>query len=131
MPNFNLVVLMGHMTRDPELRYTTSGTPVCSFGIAVNKHWTTKEGEKKEKVSFVECTSFGKQGEVIKEHFAKGKPIHILGELDYNQWEDKDGGKRSMLKVLVNRFEFIAGQTPSVGVAKKDEPDIAEEELPF
>lgn len=110
--NINTVLLGGNITRDLELEYTPSGTAVLTFGLAVNKKWTTTTGEKKERVLFADCRAWNKQAEVIAQYFAKGKPILIEGELSLEQWDDKETGKkRSKTLVLVNKFHF-AGDSP-------------------
>ncbi|MCB7129214.1 MAG: single-stranded DNA-binding protein [Candidatus Brocadiales bacterium] len=139
MANLNKVFLMGNLTRDPELRYTQSGTALASFGVAVSRNWTSQDGEKKEDVCFVDITMFGKRAEIISEYFSKGSPIFVEGRLQFSQWESKDGQKRSALRVVAEDFQFIgqtkkrgspAGATqPEGGSAPKD--DISEEEIPF
>lgn len=106
MANFNKVFLMGNMTRDPELRYTPNGTPLCEFGMAINRSWTSRDGETREETCFVDVTMWGRRGEVISEYFSKGQPIFIEGRLKLDQWETPDG-KRSKLSVVAENFEFI------------------------
>lgn len=116
MPNFNSVTLMGNITRDIELRHTPSGTAVCEFGIAINERWSDKSGEKQERTTFVDCTAWAKTAEIIGEHLSKGKPIFICGKLQTDQWEDKTSGqKRSKLKVVVDKFEFVGGDRKQGG----------------
>jgi single-strand DNA-binding protein len=111
MASYNKVLLMGNLTRDPELRYTPSGTAICEFGIAVNESWTPKGGgEKKEKVHFFNCVAWAKTAEIVAQYFKKGKPIFIEGKLSFEQWQDPTGGKRSTVKVTVERFQFIGGK---------------------
>lgn len=111
MPSFNKVILMGHMTRDPNLRYTPNQTAVVDFGIAINRKFKSADGQDREEVTFVDCTAWQKTGEVINQYFKKGKPIHIEGRLKLDQWEDKNGGgKRSKLSVVVESFQFIGGR---------------------
>lgn len=139
MASLNKVFLMGNLTRDPELRYTQSGTALASFGVAVSRNWTSQDGEKKEDVCFVDITMFGKRAEIISEYFSKGSPIFVEGRLQFSQWESKDGQKRNALRVVAEDFQFI-GQTkkrgspagaaqPEGGSVPKD--DISEEEIPF
>lgn len=113
MANLNKVFLMGNLTRDPELRYAPSGLAITTFSMAINRTWTSKEGEKKEEVCFVEVNAFGKTAEVIAEYFGKGKPIFIEGRLVFNRWETKDGQKRSTLKVSADSFQFIGESNKS------------------
>ena len=110
MASFNKVILMGNLTRDPELRYTPSGTAIAAFGIATNRRWKDQDGNQKEEVTFIDITAFGKQAEVIGQYFQKGKGIHMEGRLKFDQWDDKNTGqKRSKLGVVLERFEFIGG----------------------
>ena len=111
MASFNKVLLMGNLTRDPQLKYLPSQTAVVEFGIACNRKFRTANGEDKEEVTYVDITSFGKQAEVINQYFQKGKPIFIEGRLKFDSWEDKQGGgKRSKLTVVVENFQFVGGR---------------------
>ena len=111
MANLNKVLLMGNLTRDPQLKYLPSQMAVVEFAIATNRKFRTASGEDREEVTFIDITSFGKQAEVINQYFTKGKPIFIEGRLKFDSWEDKNGGgKRSKLSVVVDRFEFIGGR---------------------
>ena len=111
MPNKNLVILMGNLTRDPELRYTPNNTAVCNIGLAVNRTWFNKQTNEKEKeATFVDCEAWGRTAEVINEHVKKGDPLYIEGRLKLDQWKDKDGGNRSKLKVVVESFEFLSSK---------------------
>ncbi len=102
MASYNKVIMMGHLTRDPELKYLPSQTAVVEFGIATNY----KYGEKEE-VCFVDCQAFGKQAETIDKYFNKGRAILIEGRLTFDQWEAQDGSKRSKHRVTVDRFTFV------------------------
>lgn len=116
MANFNRVILAGNITRDPELSYTASNTAVCKFGLAINRKWRDRNsGENREETCFVDCTAFGRTGEVINQYFGKGKPIMVEGRLHYHQWEAQDGGKRSKLDVVVESFEFIGAPAGGQG----------------
>jgi single-strand DNA-binding protein len=111
MSNFNKVILMGNLTRDPQLRYLANQTAVADFGIACNRRWKGPNGEDKEEVTFVDVTAWGKQAEVINQYFQKGKPIFVEGRLKYDTWEDKQGGgKRSKLSVVIENFQFVGGK---------------------
>ena len=135
MAKLNKVFLIGNLTRDPELRYTPSGTAIASFGIAINRNWTGPDGEKKEEVCYVDINMFGRRAEVINEYFSKGNPIFIEGRLQFQQWETKDGQKRSTLRVVAEDFQFIGGKTKKdegQSFQESTEPnDINEEEIPF
>jgi single-strand DNA-binding protein len=108
MASFNKVILLGNLTRDPEMKFLPSGTPVVEFGIAMNRKWvdqTTKEA--REAVTFVDCKAMGRQAEVLSQHTRKGAPLFVEGRLDYRQWEGPDGTKRSKLEVFVENFQFV------------------------
>src|SRR5438045_9343157 len=109
--SYNQVILMGNLTRDPQMKYLPSQTAVVEFGLACNRKYKTQSGEQKEEVTFVNCTAFGRTGEVINQYFTKGKPIFIEGRLKYDQGEDKQGGgKRQKLTVVIENFQFIGGR---------------------
>ncbi len=107
MPNLNRVLLMGNLTRDPELRYTPNNQAVCNVGIAVNRRWRNQQGEQQEETTFVDCEAWGRAAEVINQYMKKGRPIFVEGRLKLDQWQDKDGGNRSKLKVVVENFQFV------------------------
>ena len=92
MASYNRVLLMGNLTRDPQLKFLPSQTQVVEFGLAMNRRFKTATGEDREEVCFVDCSAFGRTAEVINQYFTKGKPIFIEGRLKYDQWEDKQGG---------------------------------------
>jgi len=135
MASFNKVILMGNLTRDPELRYTSSGYAIANLAIATNRKWKDQEGNPKEEVTYIDISAFGKQAEVIGQYFQKGKGIHIEGRLKLDQWEDKSTGqKRSRLGVVLERFEFIGGgQTGggSGGAPQPSAPTPTSEVPPF
>jgi single-strand DNA-binding protein len=111
MASFNQVILLGNLTRDPQMRYTPSQMAVCDFGVACNRKFKAADGSDREEVTFVDCTAWSKQAELINTYFTKGKPIFIQGRLKLDQWEDKQGGgKRSKLSVVVENFQFIGGR---------------------
>lgn len=123
MSNFNIVVLMGTLTRDPEQRFTPKGTCVCKFSIAVNRTWRNEAGEKKEEVTFVELDSFGKTAENIGQYFHKGSRIHIQGRLRLDQWDDKQTGqKRQKLGVVVESFTFVDKRGEGPGSERSERP---------
>ncbi len=110
MANFNKVILMGNLTRDPELRVTPGGLAICKFGLAVNRQYTTKDGEKREETTFVDIDAFGRQAETISKYVQKGRPLMVEGRLRLDQWEGKDGEKRSKLNVVLENFQFVGGR---------------------
>jgi single-strand DNA-binding protein len=107
MPDYNKVLLMGRLTRDIELKYTPSNMAVAKIGLAVNHRFKSKEGEQKEETTFVECDAWGRTAEVMSQYLSKGKPVFVEGRLKLDQWKDKDGSNRSMLKVVIENFQFI------------------------
>ena len=122
MANFNKVILMGNLTRDPELRYTPKGTAVAKITLAVNRTWKSESGESKEEVSFVDVDVWGRQAEVIGQYMKKGRPLLVEGRLKQDTWEDKNTKqKQSKLKVQAS----IQGDTVRVSGAKRDELQAA------
>ena len=118
MASFNKVILMGNLTRDPELRYTSSGTAIAKLGLAVNRVWRDTEGQQKEETTFVDVDAFGKQAETLGQYMQKGRPILVEGRLKLDQWEDKNTGQnRSRLGVVLERFSFIGGGASGQGNA--------------
>jgi single-strand DNA-binding protein len=110
MANYNRVILAGNLTRDPQLSYTPANTPVCKFGMAINRRWTDRQSnERREETCFVDCTAFGRQGETINQYMAKGRPILVEGRLQYSQWTGQDGQSRSKLEVVIENFQFLGG----------------------
>lgn len=107
MASYNKVLLMGNLTRDIELRQTASGQTVANFGLAMNRRFRTAAGEDREEVTFVDCEAWGHTGEVMAKYLTKGRPVFIEGRLKYDQWQDKDGGKHSKLRVVIDTFQFI------------------------
>ena len=117
MPSYNRVILMGNLTRDPEVRFLPSNTPVCELGLAVNDRYQDKQsGEWVDRPNFIDCTAFGKSAESIGKFFAKGRPILIEGKLRYEQWEDKQtGAKRSKVKVVIDQWNFCDSKSGGGG----------------
>ena len=130
MANLNKVLLMGNLTRDPELRYTPSGTAVTDFGMAINRRFTTRDGEKREETCFVEITLFGKQAETFCEYMSKGRRVFIEGRLRFDSWTTQDGQKRSRLRVMGERFQFMGGPRGAAPEKEQKAPAPAKEEPP-
>jgi single-strand DNA-binding protein len=108
MPALNKVLLMGNLTRDPELRVTPKGTSICQFGLAINRQFKMESGESREEVIFVDIEAWGKQGETIAKYCTKGRPLYVEGRLRLDQWEDKNTKeKRSRMKVVLEQFQFL------------------------
>ena len=112
MASFNKVILVGNLTRDPEVRYIPSGTAVCDISLAVNSQWTDrKTNERKEEVTFVEVTLWGRTAEIAGEYLTKGRPVLIEGRLTLDSWEDKETGqKRSKLKVVADGMQLLGSR---------------------
>ncbi|HLU47950.1 MAG TPA: single-stranded DNA-binding protein [Planctomycetota bacterium] len=109
MANYNKVLLMGNITRDPELRYTPQGTAVCDLGIAVNREFGGGEGgDRRKETTFVDVTVWARRAEVICQYFKKGDPIFIEGRLTMESWENQEGQRRTKLKVTLESFEFLS-----------------------
>ena len=108
MANYNKVMLMGNLTRDPQLSYTPSQTPVVDFGLAVNRRWKGKDGESKEDTCFVDCRAFSRTAETINKYLVKGRPVFVEGRLTFGSWTAQDGTKRSKLTVTVENFQFLS-----------------------
>jgi single-strand DNA-binding protein len=115
MANFNKVILLGNLTRDPQLSYLPSQTPVVDFGLAINRTWTGQDGQKKEEVCFVDCRTFGKPAETINKYCKKGKPLMVEGRLTFDSWTGKDGQKHSRLRVTVESFQFVSSAPSGQG----------------
>ncbi|PAW81091.1 MAG: single-stranded DNA-binding protein [Pedosphaera sp. Tous-C6FEB] len=134
MANFNKVILAGNMTRDPELRYTPKGTAIAKFGLAINRNWTSEDGQKREEVTFVDVDAFGKQAEVIGQYLRKGRPVLVEGRLKLDQWDDKQTGqKRSRLGVVLESFSFLdSGNRDGAGAsgASSSAPSVARPSRP-
>lgn len=115
MANYNKVILLGNLTRDPQLSYTPSQTAVVDFGLATNRKWTAQDGQKREETCFVDCTAFGKSAENVNKYCKKGNPLLVEGRLTYDSWQAQDGTKRNKLKVTVESFQFIGGTSQGAG----------------
>src|SRR6185437_16067181 len=110
MANYNRIVLVGNLTRDPQLKYLPSQMAVVEFGMAVNHKFRTRDGQDREEVLFVDCSCFGKGAEIINTYCQTGKQLLVEGRLKYDTWEDKQGGgKRSKHSVVVDNFQFLGG----------------------
>ena len=150
MAAYNKVLLIGNLTRDPQLTYTPSQTPVAEFGLATNRKWTGQDGSQREETCFVDCRAFGRQAETINKYLTKGRPVFVEGRLTYDSWTAQDGSKRSRLRVTVENFQFLGGgggqagspapQSSGQGQANmtaggaaptQDNMGIPEDEIPF
>jgi single-strand DNA-binding protein len=150
MPSYNKVLLMGNLTRDVQLKSLPSGQAIAEIAIAINRKFKTKDGQDREEVTYVDCECWGPRAEVINKYFSKGKPIFIEGRLRLDSWEDKDGQKRSKMRVVIDDFQFVEGRgggsgggagaaddggyapsRSSGGGSRGGHAGIQEEEIPF
>ncbi|HJT45496.1 MAG TPA: single-stranded DNA-binding protein [Chthoniobacterales bacterium] len=116
MASFNKVILLGNLTRDPEVRYTPKGSAVCDLGIAVNRSYTLDSGEKREEVTFVDVVLWARLAEIAGEYLKKGRPVFIEGRLQLDTWDDKQSGqKRSKLRVIGETMQLLGGRPPGAG----------------
>ena len=139
MSSFNRVILMGNLTRDPEVRFAASGTAVVNIGLAVNRR-VKKNDQWVEEASFFDAVIFGTRGEALAKYLGKGDPVLIEGELVQDRWETKDGDKRSKVVIHVNNFTFVGGRgegqrlpgdSQPGSLKGQDVPPIKTDDLPF
>jgi single-strand DNA-binding protein len=123
MASYNKVLLLGNLTRDPQLSYTPNQTAVVDFGIATNRKWTGQDGSAREETCFVDCRAFGKQAETINKYLAKGRGVFIEGRLTYDTWTAQDGTKKSRHRVTVESFQFLPGTGGQPGGQQNSAPD--------
>ena len=131
----NSVQLFGYLTSDVEMRYTSKGSPVANFGLALNRRYR-QDDEVKQETAFVDLTAFNRTAEVANEYLAKGRPVMIEGRLCYRAWETESGAKRSKLEVVVNRLHLMPrngknGDGNGAGGGDGDIPPIDDDEIPF
>ena len=116
MASFNKVILLGNLTRDPELRYTPQGSAVCEFALALNYQYTNKQtGQKVEAVSFIDIVAWGKTGEICAEYLKKGRQVMIEGRLKQDRWEAQDGKKMSKVRVTAENVQFVGSRPAGEG----------------
>ncbi len=142
MANYNKVILAGNLTRDPQLTYLPSQTPVVDFGIAVNRYWTGADGQRRDETCFIDVRAYGKQAETINHYMSKGRSILIEGRLKLEQWVGQDGTKRSKHLIIVENFQFLGGPMennvneveasvkPPLRTQQSPQPTIQEEPTP-
>jgi single-strand DNA-binding protein len=118
MASFNKVILLGNLTRDPEVRYTPKGSAVCDLGVAVNRVYTTDSGEKREEVTYVDVVLWARLAEIAGEYLKKGRPIFIEGRLQMDTWDDKQTGqKRTRLRVVGESMQLLGSRPAGTGAA--------------
>jgi single-strand DNA-binding protein len=143
MASYNNVILLGNLTRDPQLSYTPNQTAVVDFGLATNRRWTGQDGSAREETCFVDCRAFGRSAENINKYCQKGRPLLVEGRLTFDSWQAQDGSRRSRLRVTVERFQFVGsagGGAGSEGTAPAGEtpadtdsqvPAASDDDIPF
>jgi len=129
MASLNKVFLIGNLTRDPELRYTPSGTAVANFGLATSYKYKGQDGEIKEETCFVDIVTWNKTAENCSNYLSKGRPVFIEGRLQFRSWETDDGQKRTKLDVVADRVQFLGGPRSDAGLNVPD--DEADDDIPF
>jgi single-strand DNA-binding protein len=113
--NINRVVLVGNLTRDPELRHTPSGTPVCSLRVAVNTRRKDESGQWVDKPNYFDVTVWGQQGENCAQYLSKGRPVAVDGRLEWREWEAQDGSKRQAVDIVADSVQFLGGRMEGEG----------------
>lgn len=140
MASFNKVILIGNLTRDPEVKSLPKGTAVCNISMAVNRRWKNDAGEEKEEVYFADCKAFGRQAETIGQYVKKGHPLMVEGRLTREEWDDKKTGeKKSATRIMIETFQFLKGRDEVAAPAPRREaapapapkPDLDADDLPF
>jgi len=140
--SFNKIILVGNLGRDPELRYTPQGTPVCSFTVATNEKRKDRAGEMQDVTTWFRVTLWGRQAETASQYLTKGRPVYIEGRLRLEEYTDKDGNKRQSLEVNASDIHFIGGRGdeshPSVSTSKSSTTDqqsrdaeLSDDDIPF
>ncbi len=127
--NYNKVIVIGNLTRDPQMSYLPSQTAVTEFGLAVNRRWRGQDGKQNDETCFIDCRAYGKQAETINQYMKKGRPILIEGRLQQDVWEAQDGTKRSKHRVVIERFQFMgrgedAPKAEATQTQRKDSDEI-------
>ncbi len=115
MASYNKVIMLGNLTRDPQLTYLPSQTPVAEFGLATNRRFKGSDGQWRDETCFVDCRMYGNRAEVINKYLKKGDPLMIEGRLQFDRWEAQDGSKRSKHRIFVENFEFVNQQRGGAG----------------
>ena len=144
--NINRVVLVGNLTRDPELRHTPGGTPVCSLRIAVNSRRRDESGQWIDKPNYFSISVFGNQAESSAQYLSKGRPVAIDGRLDWREWQAQDGSKREAVEIVAESVQFLGGRgdgegggfgggnqfvPAGAGSENADFPSAADDDIPF
>ncbi len=140
MANYNKILLMGNLTRDPQLSYTPNQTAVVDFGLATNRRWTAQDGGQREETCFIDCRAFGRQAENMNKYLSKGRLVFIEGRLTFDTWTAQDGTKRSRHRVTVENCQFMPGQgaaggeqgsANNTGADYESTPKKSDDDIPF
>ena len=132
MNAFNKVILMGNLTRDPELRYTPKGTAVAKLSLALNRKYSDKDGQSVEETTFVDVDAFGKTAETIGQYMQKGRAILVEGRLKMDEWDDKEGKRRHKLIVILEKFNFVGGKSDNPAPSEPtNKSPIDDADVPF
>lgn len=124
MASFNKVILLGNLTRDPEVRYTPKGSAVCDLGLAVNRNYTLDNGEKREEVTFVDVVLWARLAEIAGEYLKKGRPVFIEGRLQMDSWDDKQTGqKRTKLRVVGETMQLLGSRPGGAAAGGSEAPE--------
>jgi single-strand DNA-binding protein len=139
--SFNKITIVGNLGRDPELRYTPQGTPVCSFTVATNERRKDRAGEMQDSTTWFRVTLWGRQAETASQYLTKGRPIYVEGRLRVEEWTDRDGRQRYTLEVHATDMQFIGGgrgdesagttQARSGGASEQPEAELSDDDIPF
>lgn len=140
MAGYNKILLLGNLTRDPQLSYTPNQTAVVDFGLATNRKWTGQDGSPREETCFIDCRAFGRQAENINKYLSKGRMIFVEGRLTFDSWTAQDGSKKSRHRVTVETFQFIPGSgapgsspqnAQNLNAGPNEGSQIPEDDIPF
>lgn len=140
MASYNKILLLGNLTRDPQLSYTPNQTAVVDFGLATNRKWTGQDGSQREDTCFIDCRAFGRPAETINKYLSKGKPVFIEGRLTFDSWTAQDGTKRSRHRVTVENFQFLSGSGGSssdnqnaqnMSAGSDENQTVSDDDIPF
>lgn len=131
----NKVMIIGHLGRDPEMRFTPSGRPVTTFSVAVSRTWNSSNGERRSKTEWFKVVAWGNLAEICKKFLTKGQQVYVEGRLETRQWEDKDGQKRTSVDVVASEMTMLGGRRDKGDENDEDSydnpPEIDEDEFPF
>ncbi len=130
---YNKIIAIGNLGNDPELRYTPTGRPVCSFRIATNRRWANQEGEKQEETQWFSVVAWGKLGETVNQYLTKGRLIFVEGRFQLREWEGQDGKNRATAEIVATDIKFLSRDEAAAGDSgdANVDPDFGGPDLPF